>query len=1583
MELPINIKSPPAHGPLSPVRNQLDISDTEVLSIRTNSESSSKSYSSWDNWDNYHEKSSYELGDQSFWDNKRDSRKIQIVSTDISDLSSFSGSEFSFPNSLLDIQNMAPSEACNTAAKELSRANSILQARVFMLDVGDIDSSYLHRVPEELNAIRDLLTDFIVKVNEFLLEFQSELDPSVIATWKEEISKAKDLVVNHKKSIWKKCDELKPPQPLTYFEQQTLDNQSKQLNLQETRNEGTVGLEEKRILGIAEVKYDSLKNLSTKILKIFEDRSEETLTESSDDEIKKYMRELADLKASVQKFFDAVHEFNEHTVLYKLAEEKHFNVANLKTKIEQQQDVYVACLEQEDQERALYTLDKSVGENVKWPSFSGALNEDFSKFKDKFENAAKLNKTSKTVQLTKLRECLSGYPLSLVPETTSDVITAFNVLSQLYGNVSRVLAFQKKKLAELGTFPDDSSKDAPRLKMQWLMNMKQIMEEYLRIGDSGDSKMYCEAFSVSSIGQFINAFPASMAEKLTSIECDGDGHDQLEGLIEKVESMRLKAQRVDIHNSLNPRTQPQNTGKKSNLTRNQKELEESHSKQPGRAYVDISKTSLQVHKNCKICVNAKNSDPTVNFAGHLGIWTTGCPLFNRMDKQQRADVYKALEICLRCLNPTKKNIDKKKIICGGCKPHKFTCTHLGRNANSRCLLHVWTCNAHKQEGGNKEVIKDFNSVWHRKTGEQVVMISSLPDNPAEISDLTVMNNEKPTANSEQPRVISSLTGQATPASIAQAARRLRRNEKRRNPDAEFLPVPDGQGLFLFCPVEGRTRDLNFFFDSGCTNALFEEGIPGNELRGQVVEKGPFIIHGVNNVKIVAGDEWLVQLYRADGRIQLVKGLSLKVVTSNFPRVSTAAAVEEVKANKPDCEELQSCRVPDLAGGSVDGLIGILYNSIFPVPVHTLPSGLTIYKSMLRSRNNRYTATIGGPHSTFEFLAGEVGGVAALLTMFRQGLEKYHKIGPPKVKSLPLTDQELSFNLAYYSQEGDQELQMLQDQKFIEEEIIHRYEEDDPTVLKHIPPNPSKTLLVCSCGKLCPQLFESSQTAVVNVSEEQRIRDLNSLKLKIMEGGLEISYRCVRCRDCLDCKNSDKTEHLTLREEAEMDLIKKSVSLDFENKRIICSLPLRGKELDFLTTNRDRALKVLEQQCKKYHKDIETRDAILNAFRKIFENGYASPLHELSNEEREAFLNKPLAYYIPWRVVFSDSLSTPCRPVLDGSFRTKLRPDGGGGRCLNDLVAKGKIETINLLKMVIRFCVGKVAFSGELKQFYNSCKLKPEFWNLQRFLWKDGLDPNSEPIEYVMKTLIYGVKSVSAQSEEAKILLADAIKSKYPEVTDLILNSIYVDDIGDSKDTLLKCQSLISKADKSFEMVGLTVKGWSISGFKPADTVSKDGLTVGVGGFGWNSFLDCLEVKVPNLHFGKKIRGRLKKGTAIFTGTFEELENFVPQSLTRRQVSSKFASIFDLLGKFGPILISAKVDLRRTFKLTDGWDTPMPPDLRQSWIKHFWKWEQLRGLQFSRALMPENALNCKMRLIAAVDMAEESINVGLWAGFPLE
>ena len=112
-------------------------------------------------------------------------------------------------------------------------------------------------------------------------------------------------------------------------------------------------------------------------------------------------------------------------------------------------------------------------------------------------------------------------------------------------------------------------------------------------------------------------------------------------------------------------------------------------------------------------------------------------------------------------------------------------------------------------------------------------------------------------------------------------------------------------------------------------------------------------------------------------------------------------------------------------------------------------------------------------------------------------------------------------------------------------------------------------------------------------------------------------------------------------------------------------------------------------------------------------------------------SKKINYWIPWRVVFKASLSTPARPVFDGSTNTKVDAEGNGERSLNDLVVKGKVTTLNLLKMIMRFQAGAAAVQGDLKQFYASIKLVAEQWHLQRVLFKENLDPDAKVIEGII------------------------------------------------------------------------------------------------------------------------------------------------------------------------------------------------------------------------------------------------------------
>lgn len=465
----------------------------------------------------------------------------------------------------------------------------------------------------------------------------------------------------------------------------------------------------------------------------------------------------------------------------------------------------------------------------------------------------------------------------------------------------------------------------------------------------------------------------------------------------------------------------------------------------------------------------------------------------------------------------------------------------------------------------------------------------------------------------------------------------------------------------------------------------------------------------------------------------------------------------------------------------------------------------------------------------------------------------------------------------------------------------------------------------------------------------------------------------------DCKSSGKTEKISLREECEQHEIEKSVKLDLLNRKIQCTLPLIGKERDFLTCNRDIAMKILRQQCAKYHNDTETKEIILKAFAKLFENGHARLIRDISQEDAK-FLSKEVQYHIPWRVVFSSSPTTPCRPVLDASSRTSFRGDRTGGRSLNDLVAKGRIETLNLVKVLMRFIVGKVGFTGDLTQFYNACKLGSDQWNLQRFLWIEDLNPSGEVLEGVITTLIYGVKSVSAQSEYALSELAKLVEKEDPVLARLLTLSRYLDDLQESKQSEVECHSLTKDADEVFGRVGLKCKAWTVSGSPPPEVVTKDGLTIGVGGFAWFPEGDILELKFQRLHFGQTRRGRLPDTVRLFEGDDENMEDFVPKNLTRRQAASKLASIWDILGKLAPFMNGLKVDLRETFKETEGWDTPMPLELRERWVKNFLLIEKLRGLKYQRAVMPEDAVNCKLRLLTGVDAAKVGLMMGCWGGF---
>ena len=182
----------------------------------------------------------------------------------------------------------------------------------------------------------------------------------------------------------------------------------------------------------------------------------------------------------------------------------------------------------------------------------------------------------------------------------------------------------------------------------------------------------------------------------------------------------------------------------------------------------------------------------------------------------------------------------------------------------------------------------------------------------------------------------------------------------------------------------------------------------------------------------------------------------------FPLISLEAAVKEVKADNLDNAVLQSCKVPNMAGGCTDLLLGIMYASVHPVLVHQLPSGLAIYRSALASHDG-FDCLTGGPHKSFDAYAGHVGGASQLLAHFAQGIQEFRTFGAPELENLPATLEEEKLAKCFNSWDGDlSEFKSIVEFKESEDIMEERFA--DLGVETHIQELPIVSAS-CSCKKL--------------------------------------------------------------------------------------------------------------------------------------------------------------------------------------------------------------------------------------------------------------------------------------------------------------------------------------------------------------------------------------------------------------------------------------------------------------------------------------------------------------------------------------
>ena len=199
-------------------------------------------------------------------------------------------------------------------------------------------------------------------------------------------------------------------------------------------------------------------------------------------------------------------------------------------------------------------------------------------------------------------------------------------------------------------------------------------------------------------------------------------------------------------------------------------------------------------------------------------------------------------------------------------------------------------------------------------------------------------------------------------------------------------------------------------------------------------------------------------------------------------------------------------------------------------------------------------------------------------------------------------------------------------------------------------------------------------------------------------------------------------------------------------------------------------------------------------------------------------------------------------------------------------------------------------------------------------------------------------AITAMHKTAK--LKQEVKLK---ATEAIVNNAYVDDICDSAGNANDAKTLISDVDEVLGAGGLKVKKWISNAAldskeRPEEVVlGGESHTEKVLGTVWLP-------KEGKFSFKIKIDLASESDSAVF----------VPIRLTKRQILSKLAGIFDPTGAGAAVLIKLKIAMEELWQLGLGWDNQVSPEVKRKWIVLFEEIIALNNVKFERYLTLPNA-----------------------------
>ena len=270
---------------------------------------------------------------------------------------------------------------------------------------------------------------------------------------------------------------------------------------------------------------------------------------------------------------------------------------------------------------------------------------------------------------------------------------------------------------------------------------------------------------------------------------------------------------------------------------------------------------------------------------------------------------------------------------------------------------------------------------------------------------------------------------------------------------------------------------------------------------------------------------------------------------------------------------------------------------------------------------------------------------------------------------------------------------------------------------------------------------------------------------------------------------------------------------------------------------------------------------------------------------------------------------------------------------------GPCLTNELVGVLIRFCMERVALTGDIRSMFHQIRVHPKDIDALRFLWWLSGDLDKDPVNCRMKVHLFGAtSSPSCASFCLRQVVQDFSHLHSPLASEIVKNNFYVDDCLASFESEDMAINIVHDLVKLLNRGGFHLTKWTSNYSRVLQAIPKEERA---------TQLQNYEIQSNTSQRVLGVNWNLEEDEFVFDVSLPK------KPFTRRGLLSAVSSLFDPLGLVAPITLAPKLILQDLCRKKHDWDDHLDSTDVERWNCWLHDLSNLSRLRVTRCFKPNN------------------------------